>query len=201
MPTQHIKQLAIAAIAAMAMSGSVFAQDDQGRRGRGGDVTEAATEAFGFTQEQVDKIREIRRDRPPRGQSGDERQAWRAEQQAKIEAVLTDEQRAKIADLNEMREKMRDFAIAARMGLVDAGGRGRASARATDRRGGNRARGGRGRGGPSRGRGANRGRGPDRRPGSNRGGRRARRGGRAETVGQQFAQARRARAANGPFPR
>ena len=202
MSTQHIKQVALAAIAALAMSTSAFAQDDQRNRGRDrGNAAEAATEAFGFTEEQVDKIREIRRERPPRGQSGEERQAWRAEQQAKVEAVLTDEQKAKIAELNEMREKMRDFAIAARMGLVDAGGRGRGSARARDPRGGNRARDGRGRRGPSRGRSANRGRGPDRRPGSNRGGRRARRGGRAENVGPQFAQARRARAASGPFLR
>ena len=202
MSTQHIKQVALAAIAVLAMSVTAFAQDDQRRRGRDrGDATEAATEAFGFTEEQMDKIREIRRERPPRGQSGEERQAWRAEQQAKVEAVLTDEQKAKIADLNEMRENMRDFAIAARMGLVDAGGRGRDSARARDPRGGNRARAGRGRRGPSRGRGANRGRGPDRRPGSNRGGRGARRGGRAENVGPQFAQVRRARAANGRFAR
>ncbi|MDE0624487.1 MAG: hypothetical protein OXH83_22715 [Bryobacterales bacterium] len=202
MSTQHIKQVAIAAIAVLAMSVTAFAQDDQRRRGRDrGDAAEAATEAFGFTQEQVDKIRDIRRERPPRGQSSEERQAWSAEQQAKVEAVLTEEQKAKIADLNEMREKMRDFAIAARMGLVDAGGRGRDSARARDRRGGNRVREGRGRRGPSRGRGASRGRGPDRSPGSNRGGRRTRRGGRAENVGPQFAQARRARAVNGPFAR
>ena len=202
MSPQHIKQVALAAIAVLAMSVTAFAQDDQRRRGRDrGDAAEAATEAFGFTEEQVDKIREIRRERPPRGQSDEERQAWRAEQQAKVEAVLTDEQKAKIADLNEMREKMRDFAIAARMGLVDAGGRGRDSARARDRRGGNRARQGQGRRGPSRGRSANRSRGPDRRPGANRGGRRARRGGRAENVGPQFAQAKPARAVNGPFVR
>ena len=108
MSTRHIKQIALAAITAMAMSASAFAQDDQRKRGRDrGAASEAATEAFGFTEEQMDKIREIRRERPPRGQSGEERQAWRAEQQAKVEAVLTDEQKAKIADLNEMREKMR----------------------------------------------------------------------------------------------
>ena len=202
MSPQHIKQVALAAIAVLAMSVTAFAQDDQRRRGRDrGDAAEAATEAFGFTEEQVDKIREIRRERPPRGQSDEERQAWRAEQQAKVEAVLTDEQKAKIADLNEMREKMRDFAIAARMGLVDAGGRGRDSARSRDRRGGNRARQGQGRRGPSRGRSANRSRGPDRRPGANRGGRRARRGGRAENVGPQFAQAKPARVVKGPFVR
>lgn len=202
MSTQHIKQVALAAVAALAMSAGAFAQDDQRNRGRDrGDAAEAAAEAFGFTEEQVDKIREIRRERPPRGQSGEESQAWRAEQQAKVEAVLTDEQKAKIADLNEMRQTMRDFALAARMGLVDAGGRGRNAARARASRGGNRARAGRDRRGPSRGQRFNRGRGPDRRPGSNRGSRRARRGGRAENVGPQFAQAWRARAANRPFPR
>ena len=127
MSTQHIKQVALTAIAALAMSTSALAQDDESKRGRDrGDAAEAATEAFGFTEEQVDKIREIRRERPPRRQSSEEREAWRAEQQAKVEAVLTDEQQAKIAELNEMREKMRDFAIAARMGLVD--GRGGAAA-------------------------------------------------------------------------
>ncbi len=202
MSTQHIKQIALAAIAALAMSTSAFAQDDERRRGRDrGDAAEAATEAFGFTEEQLDKIRDIRRERPPRGQSGEEREAWSAEQQAKVEAVLTDEQKAKIAELNELREKMRDFAIAARMGLVDAGGRGRASARSRGSRGDNRARASRGRRGPSRGRGASRSRGPDRRPGSNRGGRRARRGGRSENVGPQWAQAWRERAANRPFAR
>ena len=202
MSIQHIKQVAVAAIAVLAMSASAFAQDDQRRRGRDrGDTAEAATEAFGFTEEQMDKIGEIRRERPPRGQSDEERQAWRAEQQAKIEAVLTAEQKAKIADLNQMRENMRDFAIAARMGLVEAGGRGRNSARARDSRGGNRARASRGRRGPSRGRSANRGRGPDRRPGQNRGGRGAGRGGRSENGGPQLAQAWRSRAANGPFAR
>lgn len=197
MSTQHIKQVTLAAIAVLALSVSAFAQDRQ--RGRGG-VEEAATEAFGFTEEQVEKIREIRRERAPRGQSDEERETWRADQQAKVEAVLTDEQRAKIARLNEVREQMRDYALAARMGLVEAPNRSR-SARGKSSRGGNRARANRGRSGPSRGRRASRGRGPDRRPGANRGGQRSRRGGRSENAGQQFAQGRWARGGNGQFRR
>ena len=132
MTTQHIKQVTFAVIAVLALSVSAFAQDDRRGRGRSGAV-EAATEAFGFTEEQIDKIREIRRERSPRGQSDEEREAWRTEQQAKVEAVLTDEQKAKIAQLNEVREQMRDFAVAARMGLVETPGRGRSAARSKGR--------------------------------------------------------------------
>ena len=200
MTTQHIKRVTFAAIAALALSVSAFAQDDRRDRGRSGAV-EAATEAFGFTEEQIDKIREIRRERPPRGQSEEEREAWSTEQQAKVAAVLTDEQRAKIARLNEVREQMRDYAVAARMGLVETPSRGRSAARSKGTRGGNRARGARGRSGASRGRRFNRGRGADRRPGASRGSERCCRGRRAASDGPQFAQARRAPGRVGPFRR
>ncbi len=200
MTTQHIKQVTFAVIAVLALSVSAFAQDDRRGRGRSGAV-EAATEAFGFTEEQIDKIREIRRERSPRGQSDEEREAWRTEQQAKVEAVLTDEQKAKIARLNEVRAQMRDYAVAARMGLVETPGRGRSAARSKGNRGGNRARASRGRPGPSSGRRFDRGRGSDRRPGASRGNQRSRRGRRAESAGPQFAQARRARGGDGPFRR
>lgn len=207
MTTQHIKQATFAVIAVLALSVSAFAQDDRrGReRSRSGAV-EAATEAFGFTEEQIDKIREIRRERQPRGQSDEEREAWRTEQQAKVEAVLTDEQKAKIARLNEVREQMRDYAVAARMGLVETPSRGRSAARSKGNRGGNRARASRGRPGPSRGRRFDRGRGPDRRRGASRGSQsrgsqRSRRGRRAESAGPQFAQARRAPGGDGAFRR
>jgi hypothetical protein len=200
MTKQHIKQVTFAVIAVLALSVSAFAQDDRRDRERGrSDAVEAATEAFGFTEEQIDKIREIRRERPPRGQSDEEREAWRTEQQAKVAAVLTDEQRAKIARLNEVREQMRDYAVAARMGLVETPSRGRSAARSKGNRGGNRARSARGRSGPSRGRRSNRGRGADRRPGASRGSERSRRGRRAANAGPQFAQARRAPGSAGPF--
>ena len=205
MTPQHIKQVTFAVIAVLALSVSAFAQDDRRDRGRSGAV-EAATEAFGFTEEQIDKIREIRRERQPRGQSDEEREAWRTEQQAKVEAVLTDEQKAKIARLNEVREQMRDYAVAARMGLVETPSRGRSAARSEGNRGGNRARASRGRPGPSRGRRFDRGRGPDRRRGASRGSQsrgsqRSRRGRRAESAGPQFAQARRAPGGDGAFRR
>lgn len=202
MTTQHIKKVTFAVIAVLALSVSAFAQDDRrGRERSRSGAGEAATEAFGFTEEQIDKIREIRRERSPRGQSDEEREAWRAEQQAKVEAVLTDEQKAKIARLNEVREQMRDYAVAARMGLVETPSRGRSAARSKGNRGGNRARASRGRPGPSRGRRFDRGRGSDRRPGASRGSQRSRRGRRAESAGPQFAQARRERDGDGPFRR
>ena len=112
MSTQRIKQVALAVIAVLALSASAFAHDRQ--RGQGG-VEKAAAESFGFTEEQVEKIREVRRERAPRGQSDEVCESWRADQQAKVEAVLT----------NEVREQMRDHALAARVGLAEAPNRSR----------------------------------------------------------------------------
>ena len=177
MSKQLIKQAAIALIVGLGLVASGFAQDEPDERQRGPrGMSEAAAESFGLSAEQIDKIQEIRRARPPRGQSEKERAAWRAEQGAKVEAVLNDEQRAKVAQLGAMREQMRDFALAARMGLIAAPGRGRGAARQRGPRGGQRMRAGRGWAGPARGQQA-RHRGPDRRPGAKRGGGKAPAGG------------------------
>ena len=168
MSKQHIKQLAVAVVAVLALSGAAFAQG-QGPRG----AVAAATESFGFTDEQMEQIRDIRNERAPRDQSREEREAWAAERRSKINAVLTDEQKAKVAQLNEMRAQMRDFAVAARMGLIDAPGR---SGFAAGPRGGNRARSNQGWGGPGRGRGFAPNRGNYRGPGGARGGHKGRRG-------------------------
>ena len=170
MSKQLIKHAVIALIVGLGLVASGFAQDEPGERQRGPrGMSEAAAESFGLSAEQIDKIREIRRARPPRGQSEEERAAWRAEQGAKVEAVLNDEQRAKVAQLGAMREQMRDFALAARMGLIEAPGRGLGAARQRGPRGGQRMRAGRGR--------QARHRGPDRRPGAKRGGGKAPAGG------------------------
>lgn len=117
----HRTKCFIIICALTALSLSAFAQDTAEDRRRGNPV-EAATEALGLTEEQVEKIRDIRRERPPRDQSRDEARAWSQEQRAKIQAVLTEEQRAKVAALEEARETMRTLAGAAILGLTDRQG-------------------------------------------------------------------------------
>lgn len=118
----HTKQAIMIGIAALVASIAAFGQDSRRTRGRG-NIMEATVEAFGLTEEQVDKIREIRRERPPRGQSSEESQAWREEQRAKTQGVLTDEQKAKVAELEAARQTMQEYAGAAILGLTSAPGR------------------------------------------------------------------------------
>ena len=110
----------ICALAALSLP--AFAQDASDEDRRRGNPVEAATEALGLSEEQVEKIREIRRERPPRGQNREEARTWSQEQRSKIQAVLTDDQRAKVAELEEAREKMRTLAGAAILGLTDRQG-------------------------------------------------------------------------------
>ena len=113
----HTKQAIVVAIAVLAASVAAFGQSEP--RDRGG-RDQAAIEAFGLTEEQVDQIREIRRERPPRDQDQEERQAWSDEQREKIQGVLTEEQKAKIAEAQAAAGHMRAFVAAARMGLTEA---------------------------------------------------------------------------------
>ncbi len=159
----HAIRAAIGAAIMLVASGAARAQDqDQPeRRGRGASAIDAASDTLGLTDEQVDQIREIRRERPPRGQSREEFQTWNEGQKEKVEGVLNDDQKSKLAELTEAREQMRALAGAAALGLVQ-GNRGGPSPRVSRSRG-NRGRPGfgpRGRQfGPDRGR---RARGPDR---------------------------------------
>lgn len=109
----------ICALAALALP--AFAQDTDADSRRDNPV-EAATEALGLTEEQIEQIRDIRRERRPRGQDREEARTWSEEQRSKIQAVLTDDQRAKVAELDEAREKMRTLAGAAILGLTDRQG-------------------------------------------------------------------------------
>ena len=113
------KQAIVVGIAVLAASVTAFAQDTPEPRGRGNPV-QAAIEAFGLTEEQVDQIREIRRERPPRDQSQEQRQAWRQERTTKIQAVLTDEQKGQVEEAEAAAAKMRALAGAAFLGLTDA---------------------------------------------------------------------------------
>lgn len=122
------KQAIVVGIAVLGASIAAFGQDDPQRRGRGNPM-QATVEAFSLTEEQVDQIREIRRERPPRDQDQGEREAWRAEQKTRIQAVLTDEQKAEIKEAEEASAKTRALAGAGFLGLTDVpfpipGGRG-----------------------------------------------------------------------------
>lgn len=113
--TKHI----IAAVAgALALGATGLAQEPAQDRGRNNPV-DALVESLSLTDEQVDEIRDIRRERPPRDQNRDERAAWRDEQQEKVRDVLTDDQEAQVAEIEEAREKMQMFAGAAILGLTD----------------------------------------------------------------------------------
>ncbi len=136
------KQAIVVGIAVLGASITAFGQEGSRDRGRGNPI-EAAVEAFGLTTEQVDQIREIRRERPPRDQDREQLQSWRQEQTAKVQAILTDEQRAKVEEAKAAVATMRAFAGAAVLGLTDAprpnlGARG---ARARGSRGGRAFRG------------------------------------------------------------
>ena len=106
-------------VAVLAASIAAFGQERTGNRGRAKTI-EATVEAFGLTQEQVDQIREIRRQRPPRNQSRSDFQAWRDDQHSKIQDVLTDEQKQKVADVEAARAEMRAYTGALFLGLTDA---------------------------------------------------------------------------------
>ncbi len=177
----HAKQAAAVVVVALIASLGAFAQGtDSSQRGRRA-VTEAATEALSLSEEQLEQIQEIRRERPPRGQDREAAESWAEEQRSKIRAVLTDEQTAKVAELEAARQEMRAYSAIALLGLTDSPGRSfgmmpdrQARSRGSrefgrDRDGRNSARGRRG--SQSRGRPGGRswrGRGPDRGRGSAR---------------------------------
>ena len=141
-----IRNFIISTIAVLALASTALAQGGPERQRRG-NLNDAAAESFGLTEEQTEQIREIRRERPNRDSDREEMAAWREERMAKIQAVLTDEQKAKVAEVEEARESMRNFAFAAMLGLVD-GQRGFGGQRGQQRggRGFDRGRDGQGRG-------------------------------------------------------
>ncbi len=123
----HTKRVAISAVVLLAANATAFAQDAPQRTGPGTAVIDAARDTLGLTGEQIDQIREIRRQRPPRGQERDEYQAWRDDQKSKIQAVLSEDQKTKLAELEEARQKMRALAGAAILGLAETEREGRAA--------------------------------------------------------------------------
>lgn len=142
----HIKKTSLLAVLALLVSASIQAQGGPPRRG-GNSAIETAAEAFGLSEEQVDEIRKIRQERPNRDLTTEELQAWRNDRQAKIQGVLTDEQKAQVSELNSARETMRAFPGAMMLGLVDVPNRGRQAFQSyRNRRGPDASRGRQGRG-------------------------------------------------------
>ena len=113
------KHAAFGAFVLLAVSAAALAQDTPSRRGPGSDSIEAAREALGLTDEQVEEIRGIRRERPPRGTDREQFRSWRDDQRSKLQDVLTDDQKSKLAELEAQRRKMRALAGAAILGLAE----------------------------------------------------------------------------------
>lgn len=114
----HAKRAVFGIFLMLAVSVAAIAQDEPRRRGPGS-VIEAVQETLALTDEQVDQIREIRRERPPRDIARDGFQEWRDGQNAKIQDVLTAEQKTKLEELEGQRAQMRALAGAAILGLAE----------------------------------------------------------------------------------
>ena len=95
----HNRQAMIVGAAVLASCVTAFAQQNQQTREERQEAISAAVEALGLTNDQVAQIREIRRERPAEDLSPQDRRAWRQALNAKSEAVLTDDQRTKVAEM------------------------------------------------------------------------------------------------------
>ena len=116
-----IQHAAACAAIVLSAASTAPAQDSRAERdrGRSGGAIEAAKGTLGLDNEQIDKIREIQRARPPRGQDREGLQAWRDEQRSKTLAVLSAEQKDKLDELNAERERLAALAGAAILGLAE----------------------------------------------------------------------------------
>ena len=138
---------------------SAVAQDRPRRGSRAANSIEAAFEFLGLTADQIDKISEIRRESPARGQSWEEIDAWRESQLARLQDVLNADQKARLDELGDAGKRMLAVISAGSRGLsrppreARAAGSGRGGAGGGQRgsgagRGSNRGRGGTSRGQP-----------------------------------------------------
>ncbi len=108
----HRNKAIIVAVALMVASLAAFGQANQKAQQRRAAISEAV-KAIGLSQDQVAKIREVRRERPPEGTTGAARRAWRQEISQKLMAVLTDEQKEKVSEVRAMAadSKVREGAV------------------------------------------------------------------------------------------
>ncbi len=96
----------------------VSAQDEPGTSGATLAQIDTAREALDLSEQQIEQIREIRSARPPRGQSREELQAWREDQQARVADLLTAEQRSELAEIEASRQQLRDLLGASMLSLA-----------------------------------------------------------------------------------
>ena len=151
---------------------SALAQDRPRRGIRGANSIEAAFDYLGLTAVQIDKVLEIRRESPARGQSWEQIDAWRESKLARLREVLNADQKASLDELGDTGKRMLVVMSSGSRGLSrpPRGPRAAGSGRGT---GGGRQRGpgagrgsSRGRGGTSRGQPGGAGRGSAPRPNS-----------------------------------
>ena len=115
---EKTKQSALFCAAVLGTSLTAFAQDGPRERAPNRNPVREAAEALALTRDQVNEIREIRRVRPPRHQAREERREWRKQQQSKLQSVLTEDQKDKLADLQAAQGKMRALLGASLLGLT-----------------------------------------------------------------------------------
>ena len=110
----HKKQAIVVGLAVLATSMAALAQQNPQRR----QVIATAVEALGLSQDQVDQIREIRRERPEEGTKGPALRAWRQGQSAKLQKILTEDQKTKLAEIKASGPDTPTYAGAVMLGLA-----------------------------------------------------------------------------------
>ena len=113
----HRKQFIFVAIALMVSSMAAFGQANEKAQQRRAAISEAV-KAIGLDQDQVAKIREIRRERPAEGVAGRERREWRAGITAKLMALLSDDQKAKLDEVKAAGADSKAFEGSVLLGLA-----------------------------------------------------------------------------------
>lgn len=113
----HRKQFIIAAFVLLVTSVTAYGQANQKAQQRREAIIEAVS-AIGLDRDQVAKIREIRRERPPEGTQGRARREWRAGITAKLMALLNDEQKTKLEEVKAAGADSKAFEGAALLGLA-----------------------------------------------------------------------------------
>lgn len=111
------KQFILAAFALLVTSVTSYGQANPKAQQRREAISEAV-KAIGLERDQVAKIREIRRERPPEGTQGRARREWRAGITAKLMAVLNAEQKSKLEEVKAAGADSKAFEGAALLGLA-----------------------------------------------------------------------------------
>ncbi len=111
------KQFVIGAVLLMVTPVAGFGQANPKAEQRRAAINEAV-QALGLDRDQVTKIREIRRDRPPEGTTGPARREWRAGITEKLMAVLMDDQKTKLGEIKAAGPDSKAFEGTVLLGLA-----------------------------------------------------------------------------------